>query len=135
MRLLGHLLESLPVFLCLPLVNDRLNSPFPLRFLLVFHLLLNGFGGLLCFIFHLAFVVPCESCSWSEGFLGSVPLLSWAVSVHTKAAVSQEISPFTRKPCCAFFEPPTNAKVEVVMEDSVGAASTSVDISLVVLVL
>ena len=43
---------------------------------------------------------------------------------------SWEILPFTRKPCkpCVCFEPPTKAKVEVLIEDGVGAASTSTDI-------
>lgn len=34
---------------------------------------------------------------------------------------------FTRKPC-VFFEPPTNEKVEVLIEDGVGAESASIDI-------
>jgi hypothetical protein len=44
-----------------------------------------------------------------------------------KDPIVQVDLPFTRKPCCTFFGPPTNAKVEVVIENGVGADSTSAD--------
>ena len=51
-----------------------------------------------------------------------------AISSHYRSKESGLVIPFTRKPC-VFFEPPTNAKVEVVIEDGVGAESASMDIA------
>lgn len=56
-----------------------------------------------------------------------MPLLSFVVLTYIKIQISHWDLPFTRKPSCGCLEPPTNANVEVLIEDGVGAASTSVD--------
>jgi hypothetical protein len=51
-----------------------------------------------------------------------------AINSHHRSEESGLFIPFTRKPC-VFFEPPTNTKVEVLIEDGVGAESASMDIA------